>query len=98
MVRPAHGGKSKHRRKAAIRGGVLCMLAPVTGLEVHRRQALVFFVLAAVLLAAARSLARRAVLWRYGPERALIIGSEGQSSLARKLKAHREYGVEAVGL
>jgi exopolysaccharide biosynthesis polyprenyl glycosylphosphotransferase len=46
-----------------------------------------------------RSLARRLGVSMLGPERLLLVGDRDQiKTLARKLSAHPEYGVEAVGL
>jgi exopolysaccharide biosynthesis polyprenyl glycosylphosphotransferase len=60
---------------------------------------LTFAATAAVLMLGLRGAARRALRRVLGPERAVIIGDSASIPLlARKLRTHREYGVELVGV
>ncbi len=53
---------------------------------------------AILTVAASRAVARRSAVATLGPERALLIGDgERIETLARKMRAHQEYGVEPVG-
>jgi exopolysaccharide biosynthesis polyprenyl glycosylphosphotransferase len=52
-----------------------------------------------IAVLALRALARRIARWVLGPERVLLIGeAEPVAVLARKVRMHPEYGLEAVGL
>jgi exopolysaccharide biosynthesis polyprenyl glycosylphosphotransferase len=79
--------------------GLLLFLAPVLGLEVHRRDGAEFFVVAALLTVSLRPLVRWTIRRGFGPERTLIVGSGPEASfVARKFRAHPEYGMEVVGM
>ena len=59
----------------------------------------VFLGSAAVAITVMRSVARRLAVRALGPERVLLTGDGDEiAALARKLRAHPEYGVELVGL
>jgi exopolysaccharide biosynthesis polyprenyl glycosylphosphotransferase len=82
----------------AIGSGLIFLLAPIFGFTVHREQAVEFIVLAAALTACLRWTVRAAVLWLYGQERAVIVGSGSVAQLVtRKLRAHPSYGVQVLG-
>jgi exopolysaccharide biosynthesis polyprenyl glycosylphosphotransferase len=62
-------------------------------------EVVVFFALAMVSMLVARSLVRRVSRRVLGPERVLLIGDDGLTeTLVRKMRAHREYGLEPVGV
>jgi exopolysaccharide biosynthesis polyprenyl glycosylphosphotransferase len=57
-----------------------------------------FAVVATLAVLAFRTMARRLAVSRLGPERVLLVGEEDEiATLARKMQAHPEYGVELVG-
>jgi exopolysaccharide biosynthesis polyprenyl glycosylphosphotransferase len=75
----------------------LFRLTPSGGIELS--DLATFAVLAMIAAVALRVLARRAGTRLLGPERVLLVGEGPQvGTLARKLTAHPEYGVEPVGL
>ncbi len=62
-------------------------------------EVVVFFAVAMVAMLGARSLVRRVSRRVLGPERVLLIGDDGLTeTLVRKMRAHREYGLEPVGM
>ena len=62
-------------------------------------EVVIFFVLALVTMLSARSAVRRISRRVLGPERVLLIGDDGLAgTLIRKMRAHPEYGLEAVGV
>ncbi|MGH2715892.1 MAG: exopolysaccharide biosynthesis polyprenyl glycosylphosphotransferase [Thermoleophilaceae bacterium] len=72
-------------------------LTPAQSIEVSILAAFGGF--ATVAVVALRALSRRLAVRMLGPERVLLVGESDQLSLlARKMRAHREYGVEPVGL
>jgi exopolysaccharide biosynthesis polyprenyl glycosylphosphotransferase len=72
-------------------------VGPQTKVLVH--SVLVFGVSALLLIVSARSLVRTGLRRLLSPERVLILGAgELSESLARKMRAHREYGLEPVGV
>ena len=74
------------------------LLAPVAGVAAHRHQAVVFIAVAVSLMAGLRFVTRTAVRRRYGPERAVIVGSGTVARLlAHKLQSSPAYGVEVLG-
>ena len=79
-------------------GGTMFLVGPPVGLDVSRGHVLVFMAAACAFLPFNRALARAVLRRRAEPERALIVGSGAVGALvARKLRAHPEYGVEVVG-
>jgi exopolysaccharide biosynthesis polyprenyl glycosylphosphotransferase len=79
--------------------GLLLFLAPIIGLEVHRRDGAEFFVVSALLTVSLRPLVRWTIRRGFGPERTLILGSGPEAAfVARKFRAHPEYGVDVVGM
>lgn len=72
-------------------------LVPVVDLRFA--EILGFAGVSAVAVLALRGAARRAVAAALGPERVLLIGDgETVGTLARKMRAHPEYGLEPIGL
>jgi exopolysaccharide biosynthesis polyprenyl glycosylphosphotransferase len=62
-------------------------------------EVVVFFAVALVAMLGARSIVRRVSRRVLGPERVLLIGDDGLAeTLVRKMRAHREYGLEPVGV
>ncbi len=62
-------------------------------------EVVIFFALAFVAMLGARSGVRRISRRVLGPERVLLIGDDGLAgTLIRKMRAHPEYGLEAVGV
>jgi exopolysaccharide biosynthesis polyprenyl glycosylphosphotransferase len=84
-----------------VLGSALMVLATpsLLGFEFGRAQALVFVLLALVLVPTLRGAVRSWVVRRYERERCVIVGSGLVADLvARKLAVHPEYGVQLVGL
>ena len=83
---------------AAVGAVLVFLLAPVAGVAAHRHQAVVFIGVAVVLVTCLRFATRTAVRRRYGPERAVIVGSGSVARLlAQKLAARPAYGVKVLG-
>ena len=71
---------------------------PLLDLPLDRAQVILFCLIGLVLVAGGRSVARHAVRRRYAAERTVIVGSgEVARLVARKIRAHPEYGVDVVG-
>jgi exopolysaccharide biosynthesis polyprenyl glycosylphosphotransferase len=64
---------------------------------IHFKHILLFGLLALVSTLALRTVARRTIRRRLGPERVLLVGDDAEM-LAGKLRSHPEYGVKPVGL
>jgi exopolysaccharide biosynthesis polyprenyl glycosylphosphotransferase len=70
----------------------------IPNVAIHRTNIIIFWVAAIVVTTTARWVARTAVRLRTPSERILIVGSGDVSwMIARKLRAHREYGATVVG-
>jgi exopolysaccharide biosynthesis polyprenyl glycosylphosphotransferase len=71
---------------------------PVLGLELGRPQSMLFAALALLAFCTTRASVRTVLTRKLSPERCLIVGSGFVAdTVARKLLAHPEYGVELVG-
>lgn len=83
----------------SLGAGLIFLLAPpLAGTEIGRGETVVFWAAAMVLTPSLRFAARTAVRRRSPPEGCMIVGSGVVAHLlARKIQAHREYGVEVTG-
>jgi exopolysaccharide biosynthesis polyprenyl glycosylphosphotransferase len=84
---------------AALGTTVVFFIAPpVLGIELGRPQSLLYAAFALLAFCTIRASVRTALTRRLSPERCLIVGSGFVAdTVARKLLAHPEYGVELVG-
>lgn len=82
----------------AVAVGAIFILEPDTHLSAHRHSGVVFAVVLLAAMLISRSAVRLAILRRFGPERALIVGHGLVADLvSRKLRTHHSYGTEVVG-
>ena len=85
-------------QSVALGAGVLLLFGPPLGLPVERMQVVLFLLAGTLLVAGGRSLTRMLVRQKFSQERTLIVGSGVVARLvARKVRAHPEYGVDVVG-
>ena len=79
-------------------GLIYLIVPPLTNLGIDRTKTVLFGLAALALMPAFRSLVRTGVQKSFPPERALIVGTGTVTRLvARKLRAHPEYGTKLVG-